>query len=161
MANSPTICRAVLDSNVLIAAHRSTHLQSPNRELIERWQANEFTLLFSRDTLHEYAEKLLALGMKRAEALQFITLVSALGEAVEIEFFHLSDYPTDPDDIAFLLCAWNGLASHLVSYDRHLLDLSAVYESHFRICLPVELLTALRAASAADSAQSSSARRTP
>ena len=29
MANSPTICRAVLDSNVLIAAHRSTHLQSP------------------------------------------------------------------------------------------------------------------------------------
>ena len=51
MANSSLACRAVLDSNVLIAAHRSTHLQSPNRELIERWQAREFTFLFSRDTL--------------------------------------------------------------------------------------------------------------
>lgn len=36
MANSPSACRAVLDSNVLIAAHRSVHSQSPNRELIER-----------------------------------------------------------------------------------------------------------------------------
>ena len=154
MANSSLACRAVLDTNVLIAAHRSTHSQSPNRELIERWQANEFTLLFSRDTLHEYAEKLLALGMERAAVIHSVALVSALGEAVEIEFFHLPHYPTDPDDIAFLLCAWNGLASHLMSYDRHLLGLSSAYESHFRICLPVELLTALRAASAPDSTPS-------
>lgn len=153
MANSPLACRVVLDSNVLIAAHRSTHSESPNRELIERWQGNEFTFLFSRDTLHEYAEKLLGLGMERADVVHFIALVSTLGEAVEIEFFHLPHYPTDPDDIAFLLCAWNGLASHLVSYDHHLLDLSAAYESHFRICLPVELLTALRAASAPDTAE--------
>lgn len=153
MANSQPTCRVVLDSNVLIAAHRSTHSESPNRELIERWQVNEFTFLFSRDTLHEYADKLLGLGMERADVVHFIALVSALGEAVEIEFFHLPHYPNDPDDIAFLLCAWNGLASHLVSYDRHLLDLSAAYESHFRICLPVELLTALRAASAPDAAE--------
>lgn len=92
--------------------------------------------------------------MERTAVVQFISLISALGEAVEIEFFHLPHYPADPDDIAFLLCAWNGLASYLVSYDRHLLDLSAAYESHFQICLPVELLTALRAASAPDSTQS-------
>ena len=147
MANSLSACRAVLDSNVLIAAHRSTHSQSPNRELMERWQAHEFVLLYSRDTLREYAEKLLELGLERAAVVQFIALISALGEAVEIEFFHLPHYPTDPDDIAFLLCAWNGLASHLVSYDRHLLDLSATYESQFRICLPAEFLAALRAAS--------------
>lgn len=147
MANSSSACRAVLDSNVLVAAHLSPHPQSPNRELIERWQAKEFTVLFSRDTLHEYAEKLLELGMERAAVVQFIALTSALGEAVEIEFFHLPHYPADPDDIAFLLCAWNGLASHLVSYDHDLLDLANAYESHFRICLPVELLTTLRAAS--------------
>ena len=152
MGNNPSANRAVLDSNVLIAAHRSAHSQSPNRELIERWQAREFTFLFSRDTLNEYAEKLLTLGMERAAVVQFIALVSALGESVEIEFFHLPHYPADPDDIAFLLCAWNGLASHLVSYDHHLLDLTAVYESHFRICRPVELLTALR--DAPDSTQS-------
>ena len=153
MANSPALHRAVLDSNVLVAAIRSTDPHSPNRELIERWQANEFALLFSRDTLHEYVEKLLELSVNRADAVEFIALISALGEAVEIEFFHLPHYPADADDIAFLLCAWNGLASHLVSYDRDLLDLSASYESHFRICRPVELLVALRAASAFDSPQ--------
>ena len=145
MPNSLTVCRAVLDSNVLVAAHRSLNPLSPNREVIERWQANEFTLLFSRDTLHEYAEKLLMLSVDRADAVAFIALISALGESVEIEFFHLPHYPTDTDDIAFLLCAWNGLASHLVSYDRDLLDLSVTYESHFRICMPVELLATLRA----------------
>ena len=145
MASNRPGCRAVLDTNVVIAAHRSAHPTSPNRELIERWQADEFTVLFSRDTLHEYAEKLLELGAEKADVTQFIALVSALGESVEIEFFHLPRYPSDADDIAFLLCAWNGLASHLVSYDRHLLDLSAAYESHFRICLPVDLLSALRA----------------
>lgn len=150
MANSPPVCRAVLDSNVLVAAHRSADPHSPNRELIERWQANEFAFLFSQDTLHEYAEKLLELSVDRADAIAFIALISALGEAVEIEFFHLPHYPSDIDDIAFLLCAWNGLASHLVSYDHDLLDLSAAYESHFKICLPVELLVALRAVPAPD-----------
>jgi len=152
MASSPPAFRAVLDSNVLIAASRSSHPDSPNRELIDRWQANEFTLLFSRDTLHEYAEKLLALSAERADAVAFIGLISALGEAVEIEFFHLPHYPADADDIAFLLCAWNGLASHLVSYDRDLLDLSASYETHFRICPPLEFLAALRIVPARDSA---------
>ena len=144
MAHSPPACRVVLDSNVLIAAQRSVDVYSPNRELIERWQSHEFTLLFSRDTLHEYAEKLLELSVDRADTVALIALISALGEAVEITFFHLPQYPTDADDIAFVLCAWNGLASHLVSYDRDLLELSAAYEAYFRICSPVELLVALR-----------------
>lgn len=62
MTNSPTTIHAVLDSNVLVIAHRSTHSHCPNCELIQRWQAREFTFLFSRDTLLEYAEKLMALG---------------------------------------------------------------------------------------------------
>ncbi len=156
MPNSPPICRAVLDSNVLVAVHRSADTHSPNRELIERWQAYEFTLLFSRDTLREYAEKLLGLSLNRTDAVEFISLISALGEAVEIEFFHLPRYPADADDIAFLLCAWNGLASHLVSYDRHLLDLSVTYEADFKICRPLEFLAALRSsASASDIPESS------
>lgn len=142
MAGSPLLCRAVLDSNVLVAATRSADPHRPNRELIERWQAADFTLLYSRDTMLEYAEKLLELSMNRTDAVEFIALISALGEAVEIEFFHLPRYPDDADDIAFLLCAWNGLASHLVSYDRHLLDLSVTYEADFTICRPLEFLAA-------------------
>ncbi len=115
MANSPPSHRAVLDSNVLVAAQRSTDPHSPNRELIVRWKANEFTFLFSRDTLLEYVEKLLALSANREDAVEFVALISALGESVEIEFFHLPHYPADADDIALLLYAWNGFASHLAS----------------------------------------------
>jgi uncharacterized protein len=152
MAGSPARFRAVLDSNVLVAAQRSARPDSPNRELIDGWQADEYTLLDSLDTLHEYAEKLVQLAANHADAVAYIAIISALGEAVEIKFFHLPRYPSDPDDIAFLLCAWNGLASHLVSYDHDLLELSAGYEPHFRICPPLDFLAALRLASAPDSA---------
>jgi uncharacterized protein len=120
MVHSPDEYRAVADSNVIIAAHRSPHSQSPNRDLIERWRLGEYDFLYSTDTLAEYAEKLLALDVARSDVVAFLALVSMLGEEVEIRFFHLPRYPHDPDDIAFLLCARNGLASHLVSYDEHL-----------------------------------------
>ncbi len=148
MASSSPAFRAVLDTNVLVAAHRTPQSTSPNREVLDRWQASEFTLLYSRDTLYEYAEKLLELDVDRADVVALIALISALGEAVEIEFFHLPKYPADADDIAYLLCAWNGLSSHLVTYDRDLLELSTDYESHFRICSPLEFLAALRTRSA-------------
>ncbi|MCX7422003.1 MAG: PIN domain-containing protein [Planctomycetia bacterium] len=150
MADSMLAYRAVLESNVLVAAQRSADPHGPNRELVERWKSSEFTFLFSPDTLLEYAEKLFALSVNREDAVEFIALISALGEAVEVEFFHLPHYPADADDIAFLLCAWNGFASHLASYDRDLLDLSSAYEGHFKICSPPEFLAALRSASAPD-----------
>ena len=46
-----------------------------------------------------------------------------MAECVEIRFFHFRHYPVDADDTIFLLCAINGAASHLVSYDRHLLEI--------------------------------------
>jgi predicted nucleic acid-binding protein len=144
MAHSPDKCRAVADGNVILAAQRSTHAQSPNREIIERWRLGEFDFLYSADTLGEYAEKLLALDVVRADAVAFLALVIALGEEVEIRFFHLPRYPDDPDDIAFLLCAWNGLASHLISYDEDLLALADDYRSHFDICRPLKFLAVVR-----------------
>jgi predicted nucleic acid-binding protein len=144
MVRSSDKCRAVADSNVILAAQQSTHAQSPNREIIERWRLGEFDLLYSADTLAEYAEKLLALDVARGDVVEFLAHVISLGQAVEIRFFHLPSYPHDPDDIAFLLCAWNGLASHLVSYDGDLLTLADDYRSHFHICRPLEFLAAVR-----------------
>ena len=45
--------RAVLDTNVLLAAARSNHVTSPTAEILERWQQREFQLLVSLDTLSE------------------------------------------------------------------------------------------------------------
>lgn len=47
--------RAVLDTNVVLASDRTSHPTSPNREIVNRWLAGEFTLLISDDIAAEYA----------------------------------------------------------------------------------------------------------
>ena len=134
--------RAVLDTNVVIAAHRSRGPASPNREILTRWEAGDFTLLYSEDVLLEYVEKLIELGVPGEKLREFVRSVGVLGEAVAIVFFHLRRYPADADDIAFLLCAINGRASHLVTYDG---GFSAVVaDCAFTICEPLAFLAALR-----------------
>ena len=135
----------MLDTNVVISAWRSSNATRPPGQLMARLRAGEWTLLFSTDTLVEYVEKLLDLGASRVEAVEYVALLTALAEEITIEFFHLRHYPADADDIAFLLCAWNGAASHLASYDRHLLDLGPFYKSAFTICRPQEMLASLPA----------------
>ena len=136
--------RAVLDLNILLAANRSGHPASPNVEIIERWKRGEFVLLYSLDTLAEYAEKLLAQGVPAAQAEAFLRRVASLGEVVPILFFHFRHYPVDADDVMFLLCALNGAATHLATYDAHLLSLRHYYAGETCICEPLEFLAACR-----------------
>jgi uncharacterized protein len=137
--------RGVLDTNVVLSAWRSSNVASAPGQLMARLRAGEWTLLFSTDILEEYVEKLLAHGASREQAVEYVALLTALGEEVAIEFFHLRHYPADADDTAFLLCAWNGAASHLASYDKHLLELASFYKSAFAICRPREMLASFLA----------------
>lgn len=132
------------DTNVLLAAEMSTGAASPNREYFDRWLDGEFTILFSQDTLLEYAEKLYEKGISEEVRVGFVQSLIALGVEVRIEHFHLPVYPADSDDIAFLLCADNGNATHIVTYDRHLRDVGDYYP--FEICGPLDFLKALRRA---------------
>jgi len=72
-----------------------------------------------------------------------ITGLFLLADRVEIRFFHFRHYPVDADDTIFLLCAINGAASHLVSYDSHILNVGIFYDE-FVTCKPAEFLVALR-----------------
>ena len=45
--------RAVLDTNVVLAADRASTPQSPNREIINRWAAGEFIWLITDDIAAE------------------------------------------------------------------------------------------------------------
>ena len=146
MATQTDALRAVLDSNVLVAAGRSKSPDSPNREVIQLWRRGVLAALYSDDTLVEYARMLRNRGVPKAEAIAILAMIMSLGIVVTINFFHLPKYPVDSDDIAFLLCAWNGLASHLISYDSELLGLSDEYRSHFAICKPIEFLQTVRPA---------------
>lgn len=140
--------RAVLDTNVLLAARRSSHPDSPNVAILSRWRRREFVFCYSLDTLAEYTEKLLEHGIPETAVEAFVRLLARHGAAVPIIFFHFRHYPVDPDDVMFLLCAINGSASHLVSYDGHLLALKPFYAGELAICEPVDFLAACRAASA-------------
>lgn len=140
----PASHRGVLDTNVIPAARLSPHATSPSAEILDRWQRREFALLYSLDTLAEYAEKLLARNIPAPEVAAFIRLVARHGEIVHIVFFHFRHYPVDADDVVFLLCALNGSATHLVSYDHHLLSLRHSYAGEVVICEPLEFLADCR-----------------
>ncbi len=131
--------RAVLDTNVVLAADRASNLLSPNKEILGRWANREFTWLVTGDIAAEYVEKLLEKGNAPEAVEAFITRLFLVAELVEIRFYHFRHYPVDADDTIFLLCAINGAASHLVSYDRHLLDVGQFYDE-FITCRPADFL---------------------
>lgn len=134
--------RAVLDTNVVLAAHRTENPRSPNLEVFDRWGRREFVLLYSDDALVEYAEKLTEHGISDGEVRAFLARLRVFGEWVGIEFYHLRRYPADADDIAFLLCALNGRATHLVTYDGGFDPF--VREFTLTICEPLAFLAELR-----------------
>lgn len=136
--------RAVLDTNVILAAWGATNPGGPNIEILDRWQHGEFQFLYSEGIALEYAEKLLEFSAAYEDARLLLRTLEQLGERVEIEFYHLQKYPPDPDDIAFVLCASNGSATHLVTYDKHLLQFQT--DLPFRICEPLAFLADLRMA---------------
>ncbi|MBF0290336.1 MAG: putative toxin-antitoxin system toxin component, PIN family [SAR324 cluster bacterium] len=135
--------RVVLDTNVIIASQNASS-NSPNREILCRWIDGQFQVLYSNDILEEYYRKLIENQIPQEIIEEFFSLIFLLAEEVTIRFVHFPHhhYPEDPDDIAFVLCADNGSASHLVGYDSHLLKLNKYYP--FTICQPIPFLEELR-----------------
>ena len=136
--------RVGADTNVLVSAHLSNNPASPGQEFLLRWRDGEFIFLFSWTSLIEYERKLIEKGIDRDKAVRFLALIISLGEEIEIKHFHFRVYPDDPDDIAFLLCAINGKASHLVTHDQHLLKISVSYQRFVTICRVIPFLEAVR-----------------
>ncbi len=92
--------------------------------------------------LLEYVEKLIEFGLSDEMLKESVRAAGVLGEEVSIVFFHLRRDPADSDDIAFLLCAINGNATHLVTYDSGLSEIAP--DCSFAICQPLAFLDALR-----------------
>lgn len=134
--------RVVPDTNVVIASVKSASQTSPNKEFFDRWKNNEFEILYSDDTLLEYIEKMKEKNIPEKIINNLIRAILELGQYVHIVFYHLSLYPSDLDDIAFLLCAENGNATHIVSYDPHLKEIEHLYS--FKVCETLEFLFELR-----------------
>jgi len=121
--------RAVLDTNVPIAAHLSRNSRSPTVELLERWRACEFTQLYSDDLLVELVEKFQARKIATDAADRYVADLIMLGEHVAVTPEQmLAVIKADPDDDAILACALVGGATHIVTYDPHFAVLGGVYQ---------------------------------
>lgn len=136
--------RVVADTNIFLSAQLSKNSTSPNKEFFVLFRQEVFTLLVSEDCLVEYIRKLEEKEIPRATVVEIVALLYKLGEEVKIKQFHFAHYPPDPDDIAFLLCALNGKATHLVTYDNHLLGLKYAYRETFTICEMLPFLREIR-----------------
>ncbi len=135
--------RAVLDTNTVVSGTLRPGPQSPHRHVLRLALRGCFQWLISDDILLEYIEKLAELGVPEAKLQQFTEQLLRLAEPVSIRSFHFRHYPVDPDDIAFLLAAVNGLATHLVTRDRHLRDIAHFYQE-FTTCSAQEFLDILK-----------------
>ena len=129
MVSEPATFRAVFDTNVVIAALKSKNPNSPTVELLHRWRNHEFILLYADDLLLEYREKFVARKIDPALRIAFLASLSVLAERVHLSPEQIKPIIVDdPDDDVVLACAIVGKASHLVSYDPHLLGLGEFYE---------------------------------
>lgn len=72
--------RAVFDTNVIVSAYLSRSPTSPTQELIDRWQAEEFTLLVCDTIVDEFIEKLTVCGVARDDVESFVALLDAMAE---------------------------------------------------------------------------------
>jgi putative PIN family toxin of toxin-antitoxin system len=136
--------RAVLDTNVFVSAFLSCNPTSPTKELIRRWEEEEFILLVSDALLEEVAEKLVERGIEQERVIDFLTLIGRLAEWVNVPPEAVSPVIVgDPDDDHILACAVVGKADYLVSYDPHFEPLGEEYQG-IKITKALPFLWAVR-----------------
>lgn len=128
MTDKPLL-RAVFDTNVVIAALKSKNPNSPTIELLKRWRNDEFILLYADDLLLEYREKFISRNIDPALRIAFLASLDVLGQRIRLMSNQIKRVVSDdPDDDIFVACAIIGKATHLVSYDPHLLNLGETYQ---------------------------------
>jgi putative PIN family toxin of toxin-antitoxin system len=112
--------RAVLDTNVPIAAHLSRNPNSPTAELLRRWKDKEFVQLYSDGTLDELNRKFVEKEIDPQIAAEYIAHLIESGIYVEVAPGDIEPViPDDPDDDLIVACAVAGEATHIVTYDPH------------------------------------------
>lgn len=121
--------RAVLDTNVPVAAYLSRNPRSPTKELIDRWRNEEFVQLYSDGTLNELKQKFTEKGIDPLLVDRYIADLLRIGVYVEVGPEDIEPViPADPDDDLIVACAVVGEATHIVTYDPHFETLGGEYK---------------------------------
>ena len=113
--------RVVVDTNIFV----SSFFGGNPRRIIDLWIEGGITICLSKDILDEYVAVLLKMGLDKDKGLDellnlfshgFNSLFTGNPPCINI----ISD---DPDDNKFIECAVGLDADHIISGDKHLLNL--------------------------------------
>ena len=116
--------RAVFDTNIYVAKVLAKNPRSPNIELFELLKADAYVLIWCDEIRSEIVEKLLARHLTPERIAEFIAEVMSLATWVKVPISAIQRYvKDDPDDDIIVACAAVSKATHIVSYDPHLLNL--------------------------------------
>ncbi len=121
--------RVVFDTNVFVSASLSRNQTSPTRELLDRWEKNEFTLLMCEALNDELIEKLIERRVAPADIAHLSASLLRLAEWIEVPDVAIIAVLPDPDDDVVLACAVLGHADYLVTYDPHYDVLNGEYRN--------------------------------
>ncbi|MEK7810017.1 MAG: putative toxin-antitoxin system toxin component, PIN family [Chloroflexota bacterium] len=119
--------RAVFDTNVFLSAALSKNSNSPTKELLARWEREEFVLLICEALSDEITEKLIERAAPPLVAAQQIAVLKQLAEWVEVPSESIVRVLADPDDDVVLACATIGKADYIITYDPHFDSLGGEY----------------------------------
>lgn len=113
--------RAVIDTNVLLAALRSRH--GASHEILLRYRKGEFALLIGNTVLSEYDEVLKregpSFGLAMTVVDHFLDALCACAESFQTSSFWKPALP-DADDEAFAQLALEAKVGYLVTFNpRH------------------------------------------
>lgn len=135
--------RAVFDTNVFVSSSLSKNVNSPTRELLQRWKNNEFTLLICDQIVKELLEILNKRGVALEDITEQVTLLARSAEWVEVPEERIENLLSDPDDNVVIACAVEGGANYLVTYDPHFDLLKGDYKG-IKIVKAIPFLEVLR-----------------
>jgi uncharacterized protein len=119
--------RVILDTSVIVSGLLSPH--GTPAQLIVRWLAGDFTLIYSQPMLAELEDVLNRAWLKERLAYvpnripDFLEAVTIWGEQAH-GYINVTGTVRDPFDEMFLACAALGGANYLVSVDKDLLTLA-------------------------------------
>ena len=127
--------RIVLDTNILVSATQWP--ASSAVKTIKRLREKGVSFFVSEPILEEFQEVLCRdFDYSSSEASAIVFLVLRFASVVEVKSV-VSVVRDDPDDDKVLACAVDSSATHIISYDRHLLRLGTF--KGIKIVKPEEL----------------------
>ena len=114
--------KVIIDTNVFVSG---IFWSGPPFKILNAWRHQKLKLIYSADILEEKIRvgQVLSKKYKGVEISPFIDLITIFGE-MHTPIILDAAITDDPDDEKFIACALSASCKHIISGDKHLLDVN-------------------------------------